>query len=135
MEYKKLLEKAMKDVPKDVENKKRFEKPEINSSIQGSKTMIYNFSKICDLIDRDINHVKKFLDRELATNGVIQDQSVVFVGRFRRDVLGGKLDKYMKEFVFCKECNKPDTKIEKEDRISFLKCSACGAKRPVRTLK
>ena len=135
MDYEKLLKKAIKEIPKDSKETSRFERPEISSSIQGNKTIIHNFSKISNLIHRDINHLKKFLDRELATNGVISDQTVVFVGRFRRDVLEEKFDKYMKEFLFCKECGKPDTKLEKEDRISFLKCTACGAKRPIRTLK
>ena len=40
-------------------------------------------------------------------------------------------EQYAKEFVICKECGKPDTQIEKEDRLSFLHCLACGAKHPI----
>jgi len=135
MDYEKLLKKAMREIPKDIKEKDRFEKPEINSSIQGNKTIIYNFSKIWQTLRRKPEHIKKFFDRELATNGVIQDKYTVYVGRFRRTVLNEKLNKYINEFVLCKECGKPDTKIEKEGRLSFLKCTACGAKRPIRTLK
>ena len=39
---------------------------------------------------------------------------------------------YAHEFVFCPECGKPDTKLEKEDKFSFIKCLACGAKNYVK---
>ena len=37
----------------------------------------------------------------------------------------------MKEFVYCKECGKPDTKLIKDERKYYIKCEACGAKRYV----
>jgi translation initiation factor 2 subunit 2 len=43
-----------------------------------------------------------------------------------------KVEQYVKEFVLCKECGKPDTELSKEDRMSFVKCLACGAKHSVR---
>jgi len=45
-----------------------------------------------------------------------------------------KIDAYIKEFVYCKECKRPDTHIEKEGRIIFLKCEACGAKEYLRRI-
>ena len=35
---------------------------------------------------------------------------------------------YVKDYVECPTCKSPDTKILKENRISFLICEACGAK-------
>ena len=35
---------------------------------------------------------------------------------------------YVKDYVECPTCTSPDTKIVKENRISFLICEACGAK-------
>jgi translation initiation factor 2 subunit 2 len=35
---------------------------------------------------------------------------------------------YVKDYLECPTCKSPDTKIEKENRISFLVCEACGAK-------
>jgi translation initiation factor 2 subunit 2 len=46
-----------------------------------------------------------------------------------------KLESYVKGYVLCKECKKPDTKLIREDRITFLKCDACGAKSPVKSIK
>ena len=36
--------------------------------------------------------------------------------------------------TFIKNCNRPDTKIIREDRIFILKCAACGAKAPLKPL-
>jgi translation initiation factor 2 subunit 2 len=44
-----------------------------------------------------------------------------------------KIEAYAKEFVICSECKKPDTELTKENRLMFIKCLACGAKKTVRT--
>ena len=56
---------------------------------------------------------------------------IVLVGKFSIFLLTEKVNKYVKEFVTCKECGKQDTLLTKDDRVWFLKCEACGAKRPV----
>jgi len=43
-----------------------------------------------------------------------------------------KIADYANEFVICPECKKPDTELVKENRLTFLKCLACGAKKSVR---
>ena len=35
-------------------------------------------------------------------------------------------------YVECPTCQSPDTKVEKENRISFLICEACGAKSTIK---
>ena len=39
-----------------------------------------------------------------------------------------KIRQYANEFVLCFECGKPDTKIEKDGELTYMKCTACGAK-------
>jgi len=46
-----------------------------------------------------------------------------------------KIGKYAKEFVFCGQCNKPDTHLVREAAADFIVCEACGAKASVRKLK
>jgi len=41
------------------------------------------------------------------------------------------IDAYIKEYVICSECGRPDTHLIKSDRILTLRCDACGAHRPV----
>jgi translation initiation factor 2 subunit 2 len=44
-----------------------------------------------------------------------------------------KIRQYANEFVLCPECGKPDTKMEKEGHVTFLKCTACGARHIARS--
>jgi translation initiation factor 2 subunit 2 len=135
MEYEKLLKIAMEKVPKDVVESSRFELPTAVSKVQGNRTTISNFLKIADRLNRDTKHLMKFFDRELGTNGVLSEQSATFVGRFSTNMINEKIRKYAEEFVICKECGKPDTKLSKEDRLTIIKCTACGARRPARSIK
>ena len=47
--------------------------------------------------------------------------------------INDKIKQYAHEFVLCPECGKPDTQIIREGEFSFLKCLACGAKKPVKS--
>jgi translation initiation factor 2 subunit 2 len=79
--------------------------------------------------------VFKFFLRELATTGDLKGTEAIFVGKFRPDMLNNKVEKYIKEFVLCPQCGKPDTHLEKADAATLLICEACGAKESVRSLK
>ena len=71
--------------------------------------------------------------RELATPGQIQDSRLVLNRKLPSSRINEKVEQYAKEFVLCKVCKKPDTILKKEDHITMMKCTACGAKNPVRT--
>ena len=73
----------------------------------------------------------KFLLKELATKGEIEGQKANFQGVFSNHVINSKIETYVKIYVLCPECGKPDTKTIKEDRQNFVKCEACGARHPV----
>ncbi len=133
--YDELLKKARSQLPSVVFEKKRFEVPRVRGLVQGNKTIINNFKTITDYIARKPEHLMKYLLRELATQGDINGPRAVFTGRFSSTALNEKVNKYVNEFVKCKECGKPDTKLVKEDRLTFIKCMACGGKKPVRSIK
>jgi translation initiation factor 2 subunit 2 len=134
MKYDELLDRAIKKLPKVEISKDRFVMPQAAVEHSGSKTIVKNFSEVLLAIRRDPSHLSKFLFRELATSGSIQNQSLVFQGNISKEKLQGKLENYIKEFVFCKECGEPDTKLVKEDRVTFIQCEACGCKYPVRNI-
>ena len=52
----------------------------------------------------------------------------MFQGKFPPELITKKIDLYIKTYVLCPECKKPDSKIIREGVHSFLKCEACGAK-------
>ena len=134
MDYENLLKRAIDKLPKKLETKDRFEIPTINAELSGSRTVLRNFGDILAILRRESNHLAKYLSKELATAGSVQGNILVFQGKLSKELLQKKVDDYVKEFVYCKQCKAPDTKIVKEDRLSFMKCDACGAKHPVRSI-
>lgn len=133
-EYEKLLKKAMEAVPKSSSGIKRFEIPRVVSEIQGNKTLVKNFGKILTVFRRNERHLSKFLFKQLATPGNVQGNTLILQRKVPHRMLQEKLEAYAKEYIYCKECGKPDTKLVKEDRVTFMKCEACGAKSPVRNV-
>jgi translation initiation factor 2 subunit 2 len=133
-DYEKMLKKAMEKLPQKIETRERFEIPEVICEIQGNKTLVRNFGEIVLLLRRDKSHLMKFLLKELAVPGNIRGMILILQGKVSKEILQRKVESYVKEFVFCKKCKKPDTKIIKEKREFFLVCEACGAKFPIRSL-
>jgi len=133
MDYKKLLKNALKELPASSTAKERFEMPKAKGHIQGNRTIISNFLQITSIFRREPEHVLKYVLKELATPGEIKKSGSVIVGtKISASRINDKIKQYAHEFVFCPECGKPDTKLEKEDKFTFIKCLACGAKNYVK---
>jgi len=131
-EYESLLNEAYSKV-KVVEGKGgRFEIPQIEGHIEGKKTILTNFLAISSHIRRDPEHFQKFILKELATSGQMDGERLILNNKIPSAKINAKVEQYVKEFVICKECGKPDTELKKENRLSFINCLACGAKHPVR---
>ena len=134
MEYKKLLEEARKDLPESVFKKERFEIPKVRGHLQGNRTVISNFLQIASLLGRDSEQLLKFILREIAAPGEIKKSGSVIIGtKVPSSRINQKIKQYANLFVFCPECGKPDTKLEKEKAFTFIKCMACGARHTVKT--
>lgn len=130
-DYDKLLEKGMSEVPDEVGSGSRFEVPDVKSRKEGSKTVVENFSDIADKFSREYKHVSNFIQNELGTAGQIKNGELILNGEFRRGKVQAKIEKYADEYLFCPECESPDTKIFKEKGVEILKCQACGARNPL----
>lgn len=133
-DYMSLLKRARTLIPPKVLEKKRFEIPKAKVVVQGNKTIIVNFKSISDSFNREPKHLLKYLLRELATAGNIEENRAVFQGKFGSTAINSLIKRYAEIYVMCPICHKPDTKIIKEGKFSFLVCEACGAKTPVKTL-
>lgn len=133
MEYNDLLKKLYKEVKPIQSSGERFAIPKVEGMVEGNKTFITNFAQICSVIRREPKHVAKFLQKELATPGVIEKDRLVLNRKLNSAAINEKIAEYAKEFVICPECKKPDTEIKRENHFMFLHCLACGAKHSVRT--
>jgi translation initiation factor 2 subunit 2 len=132
--YKEMLEEAGQKIPSDITKESRLEIPESQTAIQGTRTFINNFTDITNSIRRDPKHLAKYLFRELAKPGHLEKNRLILQGKVMKSLIDKKIDDYIKEFVYCQECNRPDTHFEKEGRIIFLKCEACGARHVLRRI-
>ena len=129
--YLDLLKRAKKDIPKHTGE--RFELPQANI-VTGKQTVIKNFTEIAKTLRRDGRHIAKFFFKELAVPGVIKGNELHLQGRVARDLINQRINEYVKEFVICNQCKKPDTGLHKIEKVDVLKCEACGARRSVRIL-
>lgn len=132
--YEDMLDEALSNLPEKVFEKSRFEIPKSDSFTMGNRTIVRNFQEIAQRMNRDPNHLMKFLSGELATSGNFESRGAVFQGRFSNYQINEKIGKYANAYVLCHECGKPDTKLLREERIVFLQCEACGARHSVRSI-
>lgn len=129
--YEDLLERALRRLPSTKTRDARFILPEVKAFIEGKTTIFENFDAICGYVNREAEHVIKFLLNELGTAGKMEGSRAIFQGRFSKEEVKHQIQRYMDEYVLCWECKKPDTHFVKMDRVWVLKCDACGAIRPI----
>jgi len=129
--YEELLKKAYKELPDTNAEKARFEIPKVRGHIEGNKTVISNFFQISQALNRKPEHLMKFLTKELATPATRKTNYIIFGSKVPASRINDKIEKYVEDYVLCRECGKPDTKLMKEDKYVFMKCLACGSRRSV----
>jgi translation initiation factor 2 subunit 2 len=132
--YEDLLNKAMQELPEQTQGDERFTIEKIKGHLEGNKTVIINMVKIAKDVGRDPNHLLKYLLRELAAPGKLRGSRVIIGAKVSANKINKKIKKYVSEFVFCSECNKPETELSEDKGISYLKCLACGSKKPVKNV-
>jgi len=131
--YEQLLNDAYKKIKKVESSSDRFEIPKVEGHFEGKKTIITNFLQIVSYIRRNPEHFQKFMLKELAASGQKEGDRLILNMKVPSAKINQKVEQYVKEFVLCKECGKPDTELIKEDRFTFIHCLACGAKHSVRS--
>ncbi|MEK6900598.1 MAG: translation initiation factor IF-2 subunit beta [Nanoarchaeota archaeon] len=133
-DYAKLLQKAQEELPEKTQGSERFTIDKILGHLEGNKTVLANLKKIAKDLQRDENHLLKYLLRELATPGKFEKDRAILGTKVSASIINKKIKKYASEYVFCSECSKPETKLVEEKGVTYLKCQACGAKKPVKNI-
>ncbi len=134
MDYEQLLQKAQEELPENTSKGDRFTIENVKGHLEGNKTVLVNLKKIAKDLQRDPEHLLKYLLRELATPGKYVRDRAIFGTKVSATKINKKIKKYISEFVYCAECSKPDTTLEEEKGVTYLKCQACGAKKPVKRI-
>eukprot|EP01125_Pyxidicula_operculata_P021655 TRINITY_DN847_c0_g1_i2.p1 TRINITY_DN847_c0_g1~~TRINITY_DN847_c0_g1_i2.p1 ORF type:complete len:197 (+),score=29.48 TRINITY_DN847_c0_g1_i2:105-695(+) len=113
---------------------KTIEPPQIGRI--GKKVIWTNFQKTCKTIDREIPHVKSFVEAELGSVCTLgAENKLVIRGRFKSSEIQSILKKYIIEYVKCRTCNGPNTKLKKMNRNYFVTCDNCNASNCVLPVK
>jgi len=134
LDYNKLLDKAYKELEEIQGEEERFKIPEIESLIQGKKTIIKNLGMISKTLKREPTHFMKFFTKETGVPSTFDGTKLIMNGTFNSWKIRQSYEKYVAEYVLCKQCNKPDTKLISEKGVALMKCEACGAINPVRKI-
>ena len=136
LNYKDLLKRVQdKTLTKSINEEERFKPPRAEIFYEGNTTVLKNFDKILSAINRESEHLLKFLLGSVGTAGEIVGGRAVFQGKIPPKTIQDKLSEYIDNYVICSECNRPDTHLVKKDRTIVIRCDACGAFRSVGSLK
>jgi translation initiation factor 2 subunit 2 len=135
MKYEEMLDRLYGSLPEKTKKHERFEMPTADSFIQGNKTIVKNFASILKIINRDEKHLFKFLAKETATSASIDDAGrLILTVTFSQEQVNSLLHSYIRQFILCPECSRPDTHVTEKQGVKMLKCEACGAVSAVRGL-
>ncbi len=132
-DYNALLDRALAGITRRGTSGERFEMPVASVSVIGARTIVNNFAEVVDRLNRDPHHVLKYLAKEMATAGSFEGGKGYFQGKFSRETINRLIGVYTNRFVICPVCKRPDTKVERRERLSFLVCEACGARSSILT--
>src|SRR3972149_235035 len=133
--YDALLQRAKKALPRALSTGERFQIPEAEIVVEGKTTILRNFLDIVEAIRRDPNMVLTYLLRELGTAGAQDGRRVVFKGKVTGQQVADRVKAYGDTHGMWPEGGRPDTRLVREDRVAMLECDACGARRPVKSVK
>jgi translation initiation factor 2 subunit 2 len=110
----------------------RLELPTPQTIWVGQRTIFRNFMDFPKALNRDPEKLLLYLNKELASAGYIAGERVIFLGRKEPSSFGALIDRYVKDYVICPVCGSPDTRTEKQKKLGFLLCEACGAKSSIK---
>ena len=131
-DYEELLKRIEKNISKKSDSNTRFELPMVDVTWEGKKTILRNFMDFPKAFRRDANIILQYLSKEFSVPAERVGDKVIFVGRRDPEDFKRLFEIYLKDYIECPTCVSPDTKVEKEHRISFLICEACGAKSTIK---
>jgi len=129
MDYDDMLDRGIEQTPEIEGDSERFDLPDVDVRQEGHATVFENFQRVCRDLDRDPDHLLKFLQDELGTSAHIDESGRArLTGEFSEDRIRDAIEAYSERYVLCSECGLPDTNIVREQGTETLTCTACGAR-------
>ncbi len=134
--YEEMLNEAYEELKKTIEVKSSTEGLKVvplpKVSYVGKWTSIDNSKEICYVLERNIDLLAEFLQKEFSIPSKIEsDKKIILQKKIEFEKIKEKIDKFVEIFVKCPACKKLDTKLIKINRVYYIKCTVCGAESPV----
>lgn len=140
--YESLLDRVFKSMAQrgigkgDKETQRYVVKPPKMSRMGTKRTVYENFGETCADLSRDQKHVMNYILAELGATGNITEKGTLIIrGKFTSGMMEKILKPYIKEYVLCKTCKRPNTVLTKTDRLTFMECQDCSSKTTVTVTK
>ena len=130
MTYEQMLEDAYENVER-TKTSDRFEIPKVKGHHEGTRTILTNFLQLTISLRREPEHLMKFLNKELASSSEISGERLIMSRKLPSKEINEKVERYVKLFVLCPKCKKPDTELVNEKGKIIMRCLACGERREV----
>ncbi len=132
-EYLSMLKEARKQLPSVVVSGERFTPPRPIIAIEGKQTHIVNFREITNALNRDPKLVARYLSKELGSPYFLTEDSrkLILSRRIDPRQVENRIERFIKTYVVCPHCGRPDTVIVKVKKTWILRCLACGAETPI----
>lgn len=112
-------------------NKSKLKLVQPNFTKKDRKTYVDNFEDVCKSIGREPEDIRVFLKKELQMNSSFMQDGTLKIDAMVKNagMIESALVTYVKTYVMCKSCNSCKTHTEKVDRLTFLVCTTCKARK------
>lgn len=110
--------------------------PSLSITRKAKKTIFTNFVPVCEIMKRDVEHVKQYICTEMNTDASVDGNGgLIISGRLQQTQIEKLILQYVRTYVQCPVCGSMDTKLEKTNRILFIICNQCTASRSVQQIR
>ncbi|MCD6244449.1 MAG: translation initiation factor IF-2 subunit beta [Thermoproteota archaeon] len=132
-EYLEMLREAREQLPMTIVSGERFTPPKPIIAIEGRQTHVVNFKEIANSLNRDPKLIARYLSKELGSPYFLteDERKLILSRRIDPRQVENRLDRFIRTYVICPHCGRPDTVIVKVRRAWILRCMACGAETPI----
>ena len=108
----------------------KLEKPNLIN--KDKKSYISNFIKMAESINRTPEELRTYFQQELRIDTSFKENGYLKIDKIiKSQMIEAIYKSFVIEHIMCKTCKSIKTHIEKEKRIKYLICEACGSKKSI----
>ncbi len=134
LDYEHLLDRLYSRLPERREAPS-MDIPPLNIVHIGLQTQIRNFKEVCSVLLREPRIVARYMLKELAARGTIDDSGVFTIySRVSSQTINSLFKRFLDMYVICKTCGSYQTELRRQGKVWIIRCLACGAETPVKPI-